>query len=105
MNIEKIKEFINLKNEIAADDVIGFHFHDNKIHVRQKDLKGFENLQIKYRGDGNYPFEVSVNFDGFEIFALIEAEDIKEFPQLKDYAKNELLTQLADLENGEEVTA
>jgi hypothetical protein len=105
VNIEKMKEFINLKNEITADAAIGFDFHNNKIHVKHEDLMGFENLQVKYRGDGNYPFEISAKLDGFEIYAIVKAESINDFPQFKDFAKTLLLKQLEAIENGKEVTA
>jgi hypothetical protein len=103
MNVEIIKKFAEISNELREAGAIGIGL--KKIHVRNEALKGYEDLQIRERGTGDYPFEVFVIVDGVEIFALIKVEHIKDFPQFKDHAKAELLKQLAALDQEEEVTA
>jgi hypothetical protein len=103
MNVEIIKKFAAISNELSEAGVIGISL--KKVHVRNEALKGYEDLQIRERGTGDYPFEVFVNVDGVEIFALIKVENIKDFPQFKKHAKVELLKQLAELEQEEEATA
>jgi hypothetical protein len=100
MNIEKLKQFVVLTNELMAEGVIGFSIHTKRIHVSHEDIKGFENLEIIVRDDlnSNYPYEIFHKNDEFTVFCLVSKENVKHFPQFKDFVKEELLKQLAALE-------
>ncbi|MBT2727873.1 hypothetical protein J7E63_13080 [Bacillus sp. ISL-75] len=108
MNIDKIKEFVHLADELREEGVFGFSFHSNAVHVNKKELIHFENLQIENSDGSEYPYEIFIEVDGYKIFALAKFEDIKDLPGLADHKeklKAELLNQIAKLEQEEEVGA
>jgi hypothetical protein len=100
MNIKKMKQFALLASELKEEGIYGFGMDLNRFHVSFKDIKGFENLEIKVRGDlsNEYPYEVFHKGDGFVVFSLATKENVKDFPQFKELHKAELLKQLAALE-------
>jgi hypothetical protein len=105
MNIEKMKKFIQLAEELKSDGVLSFNFSSNQFHVRSKELMNEKELKIKDRGDGTYPYEIYVEHDDFKLFALVKTEDLKFLPQFKEFAKANLRKQLEELEKEEEVSA
>jgi uncharacterized membrane protein YukC len=105
MNIEKMKQFAELASQLKKEGVYGFGIEENRFHVSQKEIKGLENLEIKVRDDLNsdFPFEISHKGDGFVVFSLATKDNLKQFPQFKDFFRKELLKQLRALEEGEQV--
>jgi hypothetical protein len=103
INTKKVKQFVVLANELMAEGVIGFSIHTKRVHVSREDIKGFGDLEIKVRGDLNsdYPYEVFHKSDGFTVFCLVSKEDMKHFPQFKEFYKSDLLKQLAELDGGQ----
>jgi hypothetical protein len=103
MNLEKMKQLALLASELRRDGVIGISAEGKRFHVMPDELIGFENLEIKVRGDFNsdYPYEVFHKAEGFTIFCLVTKSNIKDFPQFKEFHKAELLKQLAELEGGQ----
>lgn len=107
MNVEKMKEFVQVANELQSEGVYGFSVGIKQcgFHVSDEKLVNEPNLQIKGRGGSDYPYEIYVEHDGFKVFALIKTEQLKDFPQFKEQTKTELLKQLAALDQEEEVSA
>jgi hypothetical protein len=100
MNVEKMKQVALLATELSAEGIYGFNFDSKRFHVSRKNIKEFEDLEIKVRGDLNseYPYEVSHKGDGFTVFCLVSKEEMKDFPQFKEFCKSELLKRIAELE-------
>jgi hypothetical protein len=98
MNIEKIKEFISLRAELLESGVIGLDPWEDRVHVRYNELVGEEDLQITFRGDEKYPYELFVEKDGTKIFCIASQEVFeKHFPQFNGY-----MVEDVNLDGGEE---
>lgn len=111
MNIELLKQLANLSNQFKE---LNKQFReegpyairiDGEVHVTLTDLVGKENLVSINRGSEEYPYEIYYFEEGIKIFAIARTEQLKDFPQFKEFHRNFLLKQLADLEKEEEVTA
>jgi hypothetical protein len=100
MNIKKLKQFALLASELKKEGVYGYGMDYNRFHVSFENIKGFENLEIKVRGElsSDYPYEIFHKGDGFVVFSLASKSNIKDLPQFKEFHKAELLKQLAELE-------
>jgi hypothetical protein len=107
MNMEKIKAFIQLAQELETEGMYGFH--NQEMHVSREVIQRMNNLQIKVRHSENYPFEISTKVDGIKIFALAGPEELKEFPQFQNIRKEAIRKQIEALEvelnQGEEASA
>ena len=98
MNIEKIKEFISLRQDLYSSGVIGLDVYDDKVQVTAKELIGYDDLQLESRNDEPYPFRVFIIRDGIKIYTIVSTEALnKYFPQLSGY-----MIEDVDLSGGEE---
>jgi hypothetical protein len=105
MNTEKMSAVICLFNELVKENgVYGFNFHANEFHVGIERLINEPNLQIENRDSVDYPYEIFVQFDGFKVFAILTEEQVKEYPQFKDFLKTDLKRKLAYLEEDVDLT-
>lgn len=97
MNIEKIKEFIALRSELRASGVLGLSVWDDKIHMEAGKLVNAD-VQVSTRNCSDFPFEISTNIDGVEIFAVLTKEKLNQlYPQFTEYLEEDV-----DLSGGEE---
>lgn len=98
MNIDKIKEFISMREELKAAGVIGIDMYSNNIHLSKNELATLPGLKAEPFDcdDSNYTHEVSTFIDGIRFFAL--SENLKEFPQLAGYMEEDV-----NLEGVEEI--
>lgn len=98
MNVEKMKEFIALRQELKAAGVIGVSIFNESFQVRTEVLVGEEDLQIEYNEGLDYPYKVTAIIDGVKMFAIMAKEELEEsFPQYKGF-----LVEDVDLSGGEE---
>jgi hypothetical protein len=79
MNIEKIKEYIALREELYAAGVIGLNIHQNEVQMDKEVLAGESDLQIEKRDCDEFPYEISTVRDGITIFCLATDEELQEF--------------------------
>jgi hypothetical protein len=106
VNIEKIKEFVRLGEELRAEGVMNSYFGDHKMNVGRKNILKLDNIQLKKSNSvTDFPYELSVKMDDIELYAIAKLEHVKELPQFKEIVRADLLKQLAALENDGEVTA
>jgi hypothetical protein len=88
MNMEAIKSFITLRQALRESGVIGLNLYENEIHVDWKQLIGEPDLQVKYRFDSKWPFEIYTIKDGIKLLCIAdENERLEHFPELKAEAK------------------
>jgi hypothetical protein len=86
MNIELIKQFIALRQELNAAGVIGVSLHNDEVHVRSEVLIGEDSLEVEYNAESTYPYRITTVKDGVNLFAIVTGEELEEsFPQLKGY--------------------
>lgn len=105
MNIEKIKEFVRLGEELRAEGV-GHYFGGKSINVGLENLIEMKNVQIAIRDkNSDYPYEVFVMVDEIKLYSIAKLDNVKHLPQFKEFVKAHLLEQLTALENDREVTA
>jgi hypothetical protein len=99
MNIDKIKEFIALREELNASGVIGVNLHCNEVQVRPETLTN-EDVQLITRDCDTFPYEVYVIKEGIKALALLRAESLEElFPHLRPRYMEEDI----DCTGGEEI--
>lgn len=102
MNIKKMKQIIDLIEELEHEDgIYGFNLHGKEFQVSAERLANEPELQVEERGTAQYPYEIFVSHHGFRVFALIREDQLKEFPQLKSYRKQLYLKKLSELEDEE----
>jgi hypothetical protein len=98
MNLEKIKEFIALRQELKAAGVIGVSLFSDSFQVRTEVLVGQENLQVEYNEGQEYPYRVTAVIDGVDMMAVMKKDEFeKSFPEHKGF-----LVEDVDLSGGEE---
>jgi hypothetical protein len=98
MNLEKIKEFIALRQELKAAGVIGVSLFNDSFQVRTEVLVGQENLQVEYNEGQEYPYRVTAAIDGVDMMAVMKKEEFeKSFPEYKGF-----LVEDVDLSGGAE---
>lgn len=95
MNMEKIKAFIQMAQELEAE---GMYHYNGEMHVSRVAIQKMNNLQIENRHSDKYPFEIFTKVDGVKIFAIAGPEELKEFPQFKDIGKEAIRKQIEALE-------
>jgi hypothetical protein len=93
--MEAIKSFITLRQALRESGVVGLNLYDNEIHVNWDQLVGEPNLQVKYRFDSKYPFEISTMKDGIKLYCIADDERLEHFPELKAEAKMKMEVALA----------
>ena len=98
MNMELIKSFINLREQLHESGVIGLNIHEDEIHVRTEVLLKEEGVICEYLGGDHYPYEVSKDIEGIRFFARCDAKELSHYPQFKEQIKAELQKQLDGLE-------
>jgi hypothetical protein len=86
MNMELIKSFISLRQELRNSGVIGLDLYDDEIHLNWKQLIGESELHVSYRFDSKYPFEIYTIKDGIKLYCLADDERLEQFPELKSIA-------------------
>ncbi|MEH7355113.1 hypothetical protein V7150_16265 [Neobacillus drentensis] len=104
MNIEKIKEFIAIRNDLYETGVIGLDLHSDSVHVKKTLLVDTPDIQVEFLGDDlQYPFEVFTVCDGIKLFCIATNEEMAElFPQLSGYMIEDVDLSGSDLSGGEE---
>jgi hypothetical protein len=95
--MEAIKSFITLRRALRESGVIGLDLYDDEIHMNWKQLVGESNLQVKYRFDHKYPFEISTIKDGIKLLCIADEERLEQFPELKAEAKMKMEVALANV--------
>lgn len=98
MNIEKLKQFVSLAQELTDEGVLGLRYFFKEFHINKKALLEMEDIQIEKRNDHDFPYQIFVMVDGIKLYALAKAEDIKHLPQFKAFLKADLLRQIEELE-------
>jgi hypothetical protein len=99
MNIEKIKEFIALREELKAAGVIGLSVYNEEVQIDKEILAGESDLRIEKRGCDKYPYEISTVRDGITLFCIATDDELlKYFPQFVECMEEDV-----DLSGGEEV--
>jgi hypothetical protein len=92
MNMEKVKEFIALRQELNTVGVIGVSLHNDKIHVNSDVLVGEDSLEVEFNADSPYPYRLTTVKDGVTLFAVVSGEELEEsFPQLKGYLVEDVI--------------
>lgn len=84
MNIEKIKEFINIRKDLKESGVIGLDLWENKVHLSMNELINLPGLNVVHCGSEKYPYEAFAIVDGIEFFAVFNSRDLEKYPQLKE---------------------
>ncbi|WHY76104.1 hypothetical protein QNH20_18505 [Neobacillus sp. WH10] len=99
MNLEKIKEFIAIRNDLYEAGVIALDLYSDSVHVKKTLLVDVPDLQVEFLGDDvEYPFEVFTVCDGIKLFCVVTNEQMSElFPQLSGY-----MIEDVDLSGGED---
>ena|SRR5699024_3678751 len=84
--IDLINEFVILKDKLNEDFGVLSLSHDNKeVHMIDEEsiitLAKNENLHISVnpRGCDNFPFYISVVYEGYEFFALLTVDKYQEY--------------------------
>jgi hypothetical protein len=86
MNIDKMKEFIAIRQELKASGVIGVNMYEDLIHVSEEKLYGVEDLKIEVLETVDYPFRISAVIDEVEVFCRTTRESLEvNFPQFAGY--------------------
>jgi hypothetical protein len=96
MNIELIKQFADLTKDLREQGVFGIQ--ENKLQVRTETLVTLPNLQIEVYPSATYPYKVFIEVDGILVFSILTSTELEQFPQFKQFRRNELQKQLAYLE-------
>lgn len=92
MNLDKIKEFIALRQELQSAGVVGVSVLHDVIHVKAEVLVVEESLEIEHDSDLVYPYRISTVKDGVEMFAIMTSEDLEKlFPQFKGYLVEDVI--------------
>ena len=81
--INKVKEFINMRESLKTSGVIGVSMFYDEIHVKLPVLLEMPNVQFESFNDSDYPFKAFATEDGITFYALIHKDDVKNFPQLE----------------------
>jgi hypothetical protein len=79
MNIEKIKEYIALREELQAAGVIGLSLYNEEVQMDKEILANESDLHIEKRDCDQYPYEISTVRDGITIFCLATDEELQQF--------------------------
>jgi hypothetical protein len=82
MNIEKIKQFIELKKELYKEGVIATGSEGEYIQVKEEKMFGLPNLKVIARNSDEYPYEISTHIDGIEFLTVISEDEKHLFPEL-----------------------
>lgn len=96
MNMEAIQSFINLRQVLRESGVIGLNLYDNEIHIDWERLVGEPDLQVKYRFDSKWPFEIFTIKDGIKLLCIADEDRLEHFPELKTEAKMKMEVALAN---------
>jgi hypothetical protein len=92
MNIEKIKEFIALRQELKTAGVIGVSLFNDSFQVKTEVLVGQENLKMEYNESSDYPYRVTAVIDGVKMFAVMTKEEFeKSFPEHKGFLVEDVI--------------
>lgn len=90
MNIEKIKQFIEIRNDLSKSGVIGLSLYADEIHMLPEVLANEQDLTLKIRQYDEYPYEISTIRDGIKIFCIANKENLaKFFPQFLEIVEKE----------------
>jgi hypothetical protein len=88
MNVNKIKEFIDMRKELNGMGVIGVNLHADEVQVKSEVLATMDNLQFHDYGTDEYEYryEIFTHVDGIKIFTVCTGEELETlFPQFKGY--------------------
>ncbi|MDP4087624.1 MAG: hypothetical protein Q8934_23965 [Bacillota bacterium] len=89
MNIEKIKEFNAIREELLNDGVIAVDMWGDYVHVSTKKLAeivDYPNVKVETReGDPKYPYTVTTVVDGIKLLFVLTEEEFFQDPQLQGY--------------------
>jgi hypothetical protein len=85
INMEKIKEFIALREELYAAGVIGVDMYADDVHVKKQALLALPDLKIESGYSEEYPYFVSTVVDGIKLHCILSEEEFAKYPQLQEY--------------------
>jgi hypothetical protein len=80
MNIDKIKQFLELKDELHDMGVIGVNMYRGRheLQVSAEKMVGSENLEIEHHGDLEYPYYLTGEKDGLSLRSVASEEQMKQ---------------------------
>jgi hypothetical protein len=85
MNIDKIKEFIAMREDLYDAGAIGVDMYSNRVHVKKNELVELPNLSVETGYSEEYPYYVYTKVDGIELFCILTEEEFYQYPQLQGY--------------------
>jgi hypothetical protein len=90
MNINKIKEFIAIREDLYSAGVIGLDLYSNEVHVKKDKLVELPNLKVKTGYSEDYPYYVYTAVDGIELHSIFTEEEFAQYPQLQGYMEDDV---------------
>jgi capsule polysaccharide export protein KpsE/RkpR len=77
INLDLIKQFADLKNQLAQDGVYGF-FQDG-VQVSAKELMKLPNVEVESFNDDMYPYCAFVIINGLKLFGLLSRQEMNDY--------------------------
>lgn len=104
MNMETVKQFIQLQKELTAEGVIAVDMYDNSFQVKAKTIASMPELTFSNRDSQDYPYKFSAEINGIKFFSILSVEELENHQELMQvvYAKSDVFTIYEGVESEEE---
>lgn len=83
MNIEKIKLFLGMADDLYKDGIIAVDMSDKDIHMRNEQFMELPRHGVQFESTGReeYPWEAYSVIDGIKFFTLLTKESYEQYTQ------------------------
>lgn len=89
LDMDAIKQFLNLRGRLQESGVIGVSIFEDRIHIDIDRFPLINDLEIEERTDYEFPYKVSTKIDGVSFYAIANKNEVEKL--LRRRKENETL--------------